>query len=209
MGKSTAAQVFASLGIPVHDADHYVHKITAPGGEALPDVASAFPDCMKGGILDRRSLGERAFRDPGVLDILESILHPRVRAQEIRFLAQSARRQCPIAVLDIPLLFETGAETRCDAVSVVSAPLFVQMPRVLKRTGMTAEKFDAILARQISDKEKRRRADYIIPTGLGRYYSLRCIESIVAELGCVRGRRWPPRARQARGDPQSRTHPHA
>ena len=173
MGKSTAAQALKRLGLPVHDADAAVHRLLAPGGGAVAAVLEAFPGvATPAGGIDRGRLGARVFGDPAALKRLEAILHPRVRAAKRRFLAAAARRRQRLVVLDIPLLYETGGERECDAVLVVSAPAFLQRQRVLARPGMTGEKFRAILAKQMPDGEKRRRARHVVPTGLGRRFSL-------------------------------------
>jgi dephospho-CoA kinase len=173
MGKSTAAQMLKRLGLPVHDADAAVHRLLAPGGGAVAPVLAAFPEvgAADGGI-DRRKLGAAVFGDDAALKRLEAIIHPRLGAGKTRFLAAAARRRAAMAVLDVPLLYETGGETACDAVLVVSAPAFLQRQRVLARPGMTEPKFRAILAKQMPDAEKRRRTPYVIPTGLGRRFSL-------------------------------------
>jgi len=173
MGKSTAAQALRRLGIPVHDADAAVHRLLAPGGAAVAAVLAQFPGVgtPEGGI-DRRRLGGVVFGDAAALKRLEAILHPLVGAAKRRFLAAAARRRRRLVVLDVPLLYETGGEKGCDEVLVVSAPGFLQRQRVLARPGMTHEKFRAILAKQLSDAEKRRRTRHVIPTGLGRRLSL-------------------------------------
>ncbi|HEY0523752.1 MAG TPA: dephospho-CoA kinase [Stellaceae bacterium] len=196
MGKSTAAAMLRRLGVPVHDADATVHRLMAPGGRAVPAVSAAFPDVLTptGGI-DRRALGARVFGDRAALRRLESILHPMVGAAERRFLARQARRRARLVVLDIPLLFETGGDRRCDAVIVVTAPPFLQRARVMRRPGMTEGKLAAILAKQMPDAEKRRRADFVVPTGLGRDAALHRLAAIVRVMRDRRGHRWPPSAR--------------
>jgi dephospho-CoA kinase len=183
MGKSTAADMLRRLGVPVHDADAEVHRLLGPGGAAVPAVARAFPSTRAGDRIDRRILGRLVFDDPPALKRLEAILHPLVRAAERRFLAVNRRRHAPIAVLDIPLLFETKGERRCAGVIVVSAPLWLQRQRVLRRPGVTAQRLDAILARQMPDAEKRRRADWVVPTGLGKAVTLRHLQRILREVG--------------------------
>lgn len=168
MGKSTAAAMLRRMGVPVHDADQVVHDLTRPGGKAVPAIKAAFPDLVSGGSLNRPELSRRAFNDPGILDILERILHPLVRAAERRFLAQQRARRARVVVLDIPLLYETRGEQRCDAVLVVSAPRAVQLSRVLSRPGMSRAKLEGIERRQLPDAGKRRRADLVIPTGHGK-----------------------------------------
>src|SRR5688572_2953125 len=168
MGKSTAAAMLRRMGVPVHDADKVVHDLTRPGGKAIPAIKAAFPDLVSGDSLNRPELSRRAFNDPTILHTLERILHPLVRAEECRFLARQRARGERLVVLDIPLLYDTHGENRCDAVLVVSAPRTVQLPRVLSRPGMSLAKLKGIEQRQMPDPEKRRRADVIIPTGRGK-----------------------------------------
>lgn len=169
MGKSTAAAMLRRMGVPVHDADAVVHALSRPGGAALPAIRAAFPDlALADGGIDRIALSRRAFAEPAVLRKLEAILHPLVRAAEGRFLRLQRARRAPLVVLDIPLLYETEGEKRCDAVLVVSAPRLVQVQRALSRPGMSPEKFAAIEAKQMPDAEKRRRAEIVIPTGRGK-----------------------------------------
>lgn len=182
MGKSTAAAMFRYLGVPVHDADATNHLLMAPGGPAFDQVISAFPEVLRDGRIDRQMLGKIAFGDGRALKKLESILHPLIRAAEIRFLRSQRMLGRKLVVLDIPLLYETGGEKRCDIVAVVSAPGFIQRQRVLARQGMTDEKFSAILSKQMPDMEKRKRADYVIPTGLGRAVTFQYIQGIVDHL---------------------------
>jgi dephospho-CoA kinase len=172
MGKSTATRLLRRCGIPVHDADAAVHRLLARGGGAVTLVAAAFPEALKDGAIDRTALGRQVFGDPEALNRLEAILHPLVRQSERRFLARVRRERRAVAVLDIPLLFETGGQRRCDVVLVVSAPRRIQLARVLGRPGMSAARLAGIEARQMSDAEKRRRADFVIATGLSRRHSL-------------------------------------
>ncbi len=176
MGKSTTAAMFAARGIPVHDADKVVHDLYA--GEAAPLVAAAFPGTVRDGIVDRAILGARVLGKPDEIARLEAIVHPLVQAAEKTFLDESARAGHRLVVLDIPLLFETGGEIRVDRTLVVTAPADVQRDRVMARPGMTEERFAAILARQMPDAEKRRRADYLIDTSLGLEFA----EAKVADL---------------------------
>jgi dephospho-CoA kinase len=182
MGKSTAARMLRGLGLPVHDADAVVHGLLAKGGAAVPAVAAAFPGVERDGAIDRRALGSRVFGDDAALARLEAILHPLVRRSQDAFLKRQVRLRRPIAVLDIPLLFETGAERFCDAVIVVSAPALVQKARVLSRPGMTADKWAAIRGQQMPDREKRRRADFVVPTGQRKADALRRLRKIVRLL---------------------------
>jgi dephospho-CoA kinase len=196
MGKSTAARMLRGLGLPVHDADAVVHGILAKGGAAVPAVAAAFPGVERDGAIDRRALGAQVFGDATALARLEAILHPLVRRSQNRFLKRQVRRRRPIAVLDIPLLFETGAERVCDRVIVVSAPALVQSARVLGRPGMTADKLAAIHRQQMPDREKRRRADFVVPTGLRKADALRRLRKIVRLLRTTgRSSRRPRRPR--------------
>lgn len=165
MGKSVTAQLFADEGVPVHDADAAVHRLYA--GEAVAAIEAAFPGTTAGGKVDRGKLAARVLSDEAARRRLEAIVHPLVRADEARFLAEARRRGAPIVVLDIPLLYETGGEARVDAIVVVSAPEEVQRERVLARPGMTPQRFAAILAAQMPDAEKRRRADFTVDTGHG------------------------------------------
>ena len=165
MGKSHAAMVLRRLGVPVHDADGAVHKLLGPGGGAVKPVAAAFPTALAGDRIDRTKLGDLVFRDTPSLRRLEAILHPLVRRSSRDFVRTARRRRAPIAVLDIPLLYESGARKTVDLVIVVSAPAAIQRQRVLARAGMTEAKFRAILDRQVPDAEKRRLADFIVHTG--------------------------------------------
>jgi dephospho-CoA kinase len=192
MGKSTASRTFRAFDVPVFDADAVVHRLFVPGGAALAPVAVAFPGCLDpAGGIDRVALGRRAFADAGALARLEAIVHPLVRRAERRFLERCAAARRPLAVLDIPLLYETGGERLVDAVAVVSAPVFLQAQRVLRRKGMSADRLAAIRRRQTPDAEKRRRADFVIPTGLDRRHSVRAIARLIDRVHGRRGVRWP------------------
>ena len=192
MGKSTAAAMLRRLGLPVHDADGAVHRLLARGGAAVAPVAAAFPDSLVDGAIDRQRLGARVFGDAAALRRLESILHPLVRRATVAFLARHARYGTPMVVLEIPLLFETGGERLCDAVVLVTASPAVQRARVLSRPGMTARKFAGIIAEQMPDAEKRRRADFVIETGLGKRDTLRRLIDAVAACRARPGRVWSP-----------------
>jgi dephospho-CoA kinase len=196
MGKSHAARIFRAFGVPVFDADAEVHALTAPGGAAVGEVGTAFPASLdpRGGI-DREALGRAVFGNVAALRTLEAILHPRVREAERAFLAQARARGRWAVVLDIPLLLETGGERRCDRVAVVTAPAFLQAQRALARPGMTANKLDSIRRKQLKDVEKRRRADYVIRSGLDRGETVRQIGAILQSLRGVQGCCWPCRWR--------------
>jgi dephospho-CoA kinase len=183
MGKSTAAAMLRRLGVPLFDADLAVHRLLAPSGSAVPAVSAAFPGVeTEGGGIDRVLLGQRVFTNPAALRLLEAILHPMVAAEEKRFLARSRARRVGLVVLDIPLLFEVGAERRCDYVLVVSAPALVQRQRVMRRPGMNEIRLNAILRKQMPDHRKRRRADFVVQTGAGRGLTLRRLKAIVRLL---------------------------
>ena len=182
MGKSTAAALLRRLGIPVHDADAAVHRLQARGGAAVAPIAAAFPGTVKEGKVDRQALGRIVFADKAALKKLEAILHPLVRREEQKFIAQALAHRRKLVALDIPLLFETHGEQRCDHVMVVSAPRRVQLARVMRRPGMTRERLAGIEARQLPDLLKRTRADTVIETGLGRRHSLQAIRRAVTKL---------------------------
>jgi dephospho-CoA kinase len=164
MGKTTTARLFAEEGVPVHDADAAVHKLYE--GEAAPLIEAAFPGVTKDGKVDRATLGQRVVGDAQALQRLEQIVHPLVREAGTRFLAEAEAKGVPVVVLDIPLLFETGGDSRVDAAVVVSAPEDMQRTRVLER-GVTLERLEALLGRQMPDAEKRRRADFVVDSGHG------------------------------------------
>jgi dephospho-CoA kinase len=165
MGKSTTARLFAEAGVPVHQSDVAVHRLYE--GEAVPAVAAAFPGAVVDGKVNRDKLAARVLGDAAALRRLEGIVHPLVRVAADRFLSEARASGAKIAVLDIPLLFETGGEDRVDAVVVVTAPPEMQRERALERPGMTMEKFQAIVAKQMPDVEKRRRADFVVDTSRG------------------------------------------
>ena len=192
MGKSTAAENFRRLGVPVHDSDATVHALMAKDGPAVAAINQAFPGVVQDGVIDRLKLGAKVFGDDPALKELEAILHPLVRVREKQFLALHGRIGTRAVVLDVPLLFETNGQLRCDAVAVVSAPYRTQRRRVMKRPGMTEEKFQNILKAQMLDQIKRNRADFVISTGLGHAHSLRIIRDIVTLIRSVPGQKWPP-----------------
>jgi dephospho-CoA kinase len=182
MGKSTATASFRRLKVPVFDADATVHRLQARGGRAVRAIGAAFPGTVRDGRVEREALRRAVLGNEAAIRVLERIVHPLVRDEERRFLATQRRRAAPLAVLDIPLLFEGRGERRCDKVLVVTAPAAVQRWRVLRRPGMTPERLAAILARQMPDAEKRRRADYLVHTALSRHHADRAIRRIVREL---------------------------
>lgn len=185
MGKSATAAMFRELGVPVHDADAAVHALYA--GEAAPLIEAAFPGTVSAGVVDRPTLSARVLGNDEAMRRLEAIVHPLVAAHKAAFLDRWSAR--PLVLLDVPLLFETGGERRCDAVVVVSADAAVQRSRVLARPGMTPERFEAILARQVPDSEKRRRAHAVIDTGRGFDAARRQVGDLVRSLAGRPGRR--------------------
>lgn len=180
MGKSATAAMFRARGVPVHDADAAVHALYR--GEAAPLIEAAFTGTVTGGVVDRTKLGPMVLGQPAQLRRLEAIVHPLVRRAEQRFLTEVERAGHSITVLDVPLLLETGGEARCDAVLVVTASAEVQWARVLARPGMTDATFAAILAKQMPDAEKRRRAHFLVDTGHGFPHAEAQIWAILAAL---------------------------
>jgi len=178
MGKSTVAGQCRYLGAVVSDADATVHRLMAPGGAAFTPIAAKFPQVMENGRINRRKLGQIVFTDDEALHWLEGLLHPLVRAAHLAVIRRARYQRRPWVVLEIPLLYETGAEAICDAVAVVTSPEFIQHQRVMKRAGMTEEKFRQILAKQMPDAEKRRRADAVIETGQGKAFSLKQVKAL-------------------------------
>jgi dephospho-CoA kinase len=185
MGKSATADLFRKLGVPVHDADATVHRLYR--GRAVPLIEKAFPGTVTDEAVDRTKLGAAVLNSPERMKQLETIVHPLVREEEENFLARVAA--LPLAVLDIPLLFETGGETRCDAALVVTAPAETQRERVLARPGMTPEKFSAILAKQMPDADKRARAHFLVDSSRGFSSAEAQVRSILACLAGRPGRR--------------------
>jgi len=180
MGKSVTANFFAEEGVSVHDADAAVHLLYE--GEAVAPIEAAFPGTTVDGRVDRVKLASRALGDPAAMLKLEGIVHPLVRREAERFLTAAEKSGADIAVLDIPLLFETGGDKRCDAVVVVSAPPEVQRERVMARPGMTAEKFAAIHAKQMPDAEKRAKADFIVDSSAGFEAARQQVRDILAAI---------------------------
>jgi len=187
MGKSTTARFFAEAGVPVHDADAIVHRLYE--GEAAPAIEAAFPGTTAGGKVDRLKLAERVLGDKAALRQLESIVHPLVREAEVRFLAEAEGKGAPVAVLDIPLLFETGGQERVDAVVTVSAPAEVQRERLMQRAGMTEEKLEALIANQLADAEKRRHADFVVDSSQGFEVARAQVEEILRQVAKMPKRR--------------------
>ena len=165
MGKSTTAKLFEEAGVPVYDADAAVHKIYE--GEAAPAIEAAFPGTTVNGKVDRNKLSAKVVHDPAAMKRLEQIVHPMLGASRQKFLHDAERSGAPVAVVDVPLLLETGGEKRVDAVVVVTTTPEIQRQRILSRDNMTGEKLDAILARQLPDAEKRKRADFVVDTSGG------------------------------------------
>lgn len=187
MGKSTTAKFFREAGVPLHDSDAVVHQLYE--GEAVRPVGAAFPGTVVDGRVDRTKLSEKLVGKPEEIRRLEAIVHPLVRAVSQRFTQEQMARGARVIVLDIPLLFETGGEKNVDAVVVVSAPAEVQRARVLSRPGMTAERFDALLARQMPDKEKRARAHFIVDSSRSFDSARAQIHGILRAVAALPGRR--------------------
>ncbi len=165
MGKSTTAKLFQEAGVPVYDADAAVHKVYE--GEAAPAVEAAFPGSTVNGKVDRQKLSGMVLNNADAMKQLETIVHPMLRSHQLKFLSDAESSGVPVAVLDVPLLYETGGESRVDAVVVVTTTPEIQRERILARDNMTPEKLDAILARQLPDAEKRKRADFVVDTSHG------------------------------------------
>ena len=187
MGKSATAKMFAEEGVPVHDADSAVHRLYE--ADATPLIETAFPGTTTGGRVDREKLAQRVLGDTAAIKKLETIVHPLVRKAEERFLAEAERKGAGVAVLDIPLLFETGGDKRCDAVVVVSAPSDVQRSRAFERPGMTEQKFSAILAKQMPDADKRARGDFVVDTSKGFDAARAQVRDILARVATMPKRR--------------------
>jgi dephospho-CoA kinase len=183
MGKSTAAAAFRRARIPVFDADAAVHRLQAKGGRAINAIEAAFPGTIRDGAVDRPALRRAVLGNPEALTRLEHILHPMVEAEERAFVARARRAGKRAVVLDIPLLFETGGQRRVDTVVVVSAPLPVQIHRVGLRRRMSRQDIEAVIARQMPDRDKRRRADVVVRTGLSRNHTLRLLNRFIRGLG--------------------------
>lgn len=184
MGKSFATAVLRGMDVPVHCSDEAVHELLGPDGAAVEAVAAVFPGVIdrRDNSIDRKALGALVFGHDENRKKLEAVIHPLVVAAQQRFIAAQSQRREPLVVLDIPLLYETGADARVDKIIVVSAPGFIQRQRVMARPGMTKEKFEAIRATQMPDAEKRRRADFVVQTGIGRAFTRRALTRIVQQL---------------------------
>jgi dephospho-CoA kinase len=182
MGKSTAAQVFRRARLPVFDADAVVHRLQARGGRAVRAIEAAFPGSEVDGAVDRARLRAAVLGKPDALKRLEAILHPMVRQEERAFLSRARRAGARAAVLDVPLLLETGGHRRVDVVVVVSAPRAVQRHRVRQRRRMSAADIDAVIARQMPDRDKQRYANTVVRTGLSRHHALRTLRRLIQGL---------------------------
>ena len=182
MGKTETAKMFASLGFPVFDADAAVHALYERGGAAVVPVGQAFPGAVNDGRIDRQAMVAAVMNDPAAFALLEAIVHPLVEREENAFIAAAAAKGAEFAVLDIPMLYESGREQRMDVVVVVSAPEEIQRARVLSRPGMTEERLTLILKRQLPDAEKRARADFVVDTGQGLDHAFEQVKRIVQEL---------------------------
>lgn len=182
MGKSTTGKLFEAEGVPVYDADAAVHRLYARGGAAVEPLEVEFGDVVVDGAINRERLSKKVLNDPDAMKRLEAIVHPLVGASRVGFFQEAVGAGADIVVLDIPLLFETGGQKNVQAVVVVSAPADQQRERVLARPGMSVEKFEAILARQTPDAEKRARADFVIDTGQGVDHARDQVRQVLATL---------------------------
>jgi dephospho-CoA kinase len=196
MGKSETAKLFAAEGVPVHDADAAIARLYGKGGAAVNVIAGAFPGTVKDGAVDRAALSAKVVNDPAALKKLEALVHPLVVAERNEFLKSTG---APILLFDIPLLFETGGDKEMDAVVVASAPEEVQRARVLSRPGMTAEKFEALKARQLSDAQKRQQAHYVVITDKGLDHAREQVKMILADIRA----KLPAFARAAKENPDA------
>ncbi len=203
MGKSETAKMFRALGIPVYDADAAVHKLYAPGGPAVDPLEAAFPGVTGENGVDREKLAKRVLGDAEALKKLERIVHPLVGIAQLEFLQQAAAANTAVVVIDVPLLYETGGEKRVDCVVVVSAPYELQRQRVLERPGQSEEKFQAILSKQVSDAEKRRRADFIIESDKGLEAALQQVKHIIPRLQTWPAKAWAERVAELENRKQS------
>jgi dephospho-CoA kinase len=188
MGKSTTAAMFAAEGVPVYDADAEVHRLQGPGGAAVAPIEAAFPGVVKNGAVDRGELGARVLGHPEAIKRLEEIVHPLLGSSRTTFFQRAEAEGVDMVVLDIPLLFETGGEKRVDAIVVVSAPEALQRERVLARSGWSAERLDAVLAKQMHDTEKRTRAHFVIDTSRGLEPAREQVRRVISTL---RSGQWP------------------
>ncbi len=187
MGKSTTAKLFAEAGVPVYDADAAVHRLYE--GEAVPIIEAAFPGTTANGKVDRDRLSARVVHDPAAMKRLEQIVHPMLGASRQEFLREAEQSGAPVAVVDVPLLFETGGERNVDAVVVVTTSPELQRERILSRPNMTAQKFEGILARQMPDSEKRKRAHFVVDTSHGLEPVRTQIQDILASAAKMRPQR--------------------
>ena len=179
MGKSTTASMFADFGVPVYDADAAVHAIYAEGGAAVVPLSEVFPEAVQNNQVQRDILRHIITESPGRLRELEAVVHPLVAKSQIAFRSEAVANNAPLVVLDIPLLYETGGDSRCDYVAIVTTSAEEQKTRVLSRPGMTEQAFEQILQKQLPDAEKRARADFIINTGFGLDFARKHVEALI------------------------------
>jgi len=185
MGKSTAAKILGDMGLPIYVADAVVHQLLKKGGKGVKPVAKMFPETFTRGAIDRPTLSRMVFSDPTRLTRLEKILHPMVRDAELAFLTKARAKKAGAAILEIPLLFETKGQKRCDFTICVTAPKAVQKARVIQRPAMNIAKFNAILRRQMPDKQKRKLADYVVQTGTSYAHTRHQLEKVLAEHNLI------------------------
>ncbi len=198
MGKTETAKMFSQHGVPVCDSDATVHFLYDKGGLAVGPIQALFPEAVIDGRVDRDVLGRAVLGKPEGLKALEAVVHPLVGVAQRDFLARAASSGAAMAVIDVPLLFETGGEKRVDVVVVVSAPAEMQRERVMARPGMTAEKFDLIVKKQVSDAEKRRRADFVVDSSRGLEHAERQVVAIIEALKHRSGKIWTANQAHAR-----------
>lgn len=182
MGKTTASNMFHRLGLPICDSDLLVHGMLAKGGTAVLPVAAEFDGVVRDGAVDRAALGQKVFSDKVALKRLEQIIHPLVRLKQVEFIKMCRRQNRVAGILDVPLLYEVKTDQICDFTVVVSAPKFIQKQRVMARPGMTANRFEETLDRQMPDIEKQKRADFVVPTGLNKRHTLNHLCKIIRAL---------------------------
>ncbi|MBO39112.1 MAG: dephospho-CoA kinase [Rhodospirillaceae bacterium] len=182
MGKTTASNMFHRLGLPICDSDLLVHGMLAKGGTAVLPVAAEFDGVVRDGAVDRAALGQKVFSDKVALKRLEQIIHPLVRLKQVEFIKMCRRQNRVAGILDVPLLYEVKTDQICDFTVVVSAPKFIQKQRVMARPGMTLNRFEETLDRQMPDIEKQKRADFVVPTGLNKRHTLNHLCKIIRTL---------------------------
>ena len=192
MGKTKAANMFRTMGLPVFDSDAFVHELMETNTKVISLIRRVFPEAVNSVGINRRVLGQIVFKNRDALQNLEAILHPLVRMRQAKFLRSAKLRFSKIAVLDVPLLYESRTDEKCDIVIVMTAPRFIQKQRVMARSGMTEERFCSILMNQLSDQEKRKRADYVVQTGGCIHNTHTALKQIIYEIKYFPSKKWCP-----------------